>query len=283
MVHKSTVSNPRITLLFPIFLVVGPKESYRFYGFGEWHASYNLNTVRGHQRGPQFVEFADGSLITFTLPWMNIHGIIRGDRIIEYEGVMEFRDEQNGLSCDLEVNPKEESSGGFFGGWFSGKGAKLPTDYMKGRMVRTGDGLEEVICYVQGTWLGCIEFDDDERLWDFNDDYTMYEVIPVDEPLPSDCRYRDDVRYLAMDDKENAQAEKVRLEEKQRAEAKLRKEGEKLLKKKAKKKKKNKEPAREPRIFKRPEPTKKPKEKKEQKKKKKKESKKQKEDTSSQG
>jgi len=228
------------------FLVIGPNESYRFYGYGEWHASFSTNTVKGHQKGPHFVEFPDGTLITYTLPWMNVNGVLHGDRIIEYEGVMEFRDETNGLSCNLEVNPKQETKSGGFFSWGRSQTPKLPSDYLRGKLYK-GD---EVISDVQGTWLGCIEFDD-ERLWDFNEDYVIYEAIGVDDPLPSDCRFRDDVRFLAEGDKEKAQKEKERLEEKQRYEAKLRKEGDKIRKKRAKKAKKQKE-QREPRIFKKP-------------------------------
>ena len=159
----------------------------------------------------------------------------------------------------------------------------------------------EVLCDVQGSWLGCIEFGDDRyvgvvergggremgvqtnsvihlkcillcRLWDFQEDYPMYEPIIPKTPLPSDCRYREDINALAEEDLDKAQAyviyssspflppfllrsapnnstspllhphsllifafrEKHRLEEKQRREAKLRKEGEELRKKKEK-------------------------------------------------
>jgi len=97
----------------------------------------------------------------------------------------------------------------------------------------------------------------------------MYEPIIPKTPLPSDCRYREDINALAEEDLDKAQAyvilflfslssplpsspplalstsplhnllifafrEKHRLEEKQRHEAKLRKEGEELRKKKEK-------------------------------------------------
>ncbi len=44
------------------------------------------------------MEFPDGTVITYSLPWMNVHGIMYGDRIIEYDGTMDFRDEKNGLT-----------------------------------------------------------------------------------------------------------------------------------------------------------------------------------------
>eukprot|EP01087_Luapelamoeba_hula_P021186 TRINITY_DN735_c0_g1_i1.p1 TRINITY_DN735_c0_g1~~TRINITY_DN735_c0_g1_i1.p1 ORF type:complete len:442 (+),score=89.76 TRINITY_DN735_c0_g1_i1:324-1649(+) len=260
--HHPPVSN---------FLVFGPKEEYRFYGFGEWHASFRVNTVKGHQRGPHTVEFPDGTKITYNLPWMNVHGIIYGDRIIEYEGPMEFRDEKHGLACDIEFNPKQES-GGFFSSWFSK--AKLPTDYFRGNVVKydpskgKGDD-DEVLFDVQGTWLGAIEFGDGDRTWDFQEEYTMYEPARVPNPLPSDCRYREDVNFLKDGDTSQSQEAKEKLEKKQRAEAALRKEGAKEGEKESKKqrkmsKKKSKgekgaaedssQPSDGTRIFKAPEP-----------------------------
>lgn len=51
------------------------------------------------------------------------------------------------------------------------------------------------------------------------------EWEPVPHPLPSDCRYRDDLAALAAGDVKAAQAAKEALEQRQRADAKLRKAG----------------------------------------------------------
>eukprot|EP01087_Luapelamoeba_hula_P017794 TRINITY_DN5639_c0_g1_i2.p1 TRINITY_DN5639_c0_g1~~TRINITY_DN5639_c0_g1_i2.p1 ORF type:complete len:398 (-),score=72.38 TRINITY_DN5639_c0_g1_i2:172-1365(-) len=231
--HHPPVSN---------FLVVGPNQTWRLYGYGEWSASFRVNTVKGHQRGPHTVEFSDGTRITYNLPWMNVHGIIMGERIIEYEGPMAFRDEKNGLACDIEMNPKQDG-GGFLSSWFSK--AKLPTDYFKGNIVRVkpekkkGDE-DDVICDVQGTWLGAVEFGDGQRTWEFQGDYTVYEPIRTPEPLPSDCRYREDCYFLMVGDMERSQEAKTAYEVQQRAEAALRKEGEKAAKVQAKKSKSSK-------------------------------------------
>ena len=47
----------------------------------------------------------------------------------------------------------------------------------------------------------------------------------VPHPLPSDCRYREDLAALAAGDVKAAQAAKEALEQRQRADAKLRKAG----------------------------------------------------------
>ncbi len=53
--------------------------------------------VARHQFGPNIVTFPDGTKITFALPEANVGGILFGERIIEYLGTIEFRDEKNGL------------------------------------------------------------------------------------------------------------------------------------------------------------------------------------------
>jgi len=177
---------------------------------------------------------------------------------------MEFRDEKNGLMCDLVVKPGGQNQG-MIASWFSSAKRQVPTDYVRGQIKRYEPGESssrneakqkahdaEILSDVQGTWLGCIEFDND-RLWDWQEDYVSYEPQPVRHPLPSDCRYRLDVQHLAAGDTVKAQDVKTELEEKQRHEAKLRKEGEKILKRREKQKRKNKIPTREPRIFKKPE------------------------------
>lgn len=229
--------------------VFGPKNEFHVYGYGEWTAGFRGNTVIGHQKGPNYVAFNDGTVISYSLPAMHVSGIIMGDRVIEYVGSIEFRDEKNNLSCDIVFNPKEAKDGGYFGFWSK---QLIPSDHFKGTIVKTKESLSESkrskkvdvepLCIVQGSWLGCIEFDE-KQYWDYRDDLKIYESIPVAEPLPSDCRYREDIQHLADNDLEKSSEVKAQLEEKQRKEARLRKEGDKARKNAASK---------EPRIFKCP-------------------------------
>jgi len=59
-----------------------------------------VTSVR-HQAGPNIINFADGGCITYSLPEAHVGGILFGERIIEYLGTIDFRDEQNGLSYAL--------------------------------------------------------------------------------------------------------------------------------------------------------------------------------------
>ena len=49
------------------------------------------------QLGDHFVEFRDGSVIVYNLGEVWARGIMYGDRVCEYLGTMEFRDEKNNL------------------------------------------------------------------------------------------------------------------------------------------------------------------------------------------
>jgi len=83
----------------------GPNDLYHFYGYGEWTASFRGNFVRASQKGPHLVEFHDGGSITYDLPEILVRGVMVGERILDYEGLMKFRDKKNKLGCDIRINP----------------------------------------------------------------------------------------------------------------------------------------------------------------------------------
>jgi len=205
--------------------IIGPDGLYHFYGYGEWTAAFRGNSVKGHQKGPHIIEFKDGGRIVYNLPEIWVRGIMLGDRIVEYDGLMKFRDEKNGLGCDLTINPPQ-SGGGFFG-W--GK-KKNPTDYFQGTVFRSKTGnLEdeasrEVLTVLEGSWLGCIEFDG-KIAWDWQLGLPVSIPKPIDNPLPSDSRFREDLMALQSGDIDLANEMKIKLENKQRRDAKLRKDG----------------------------------------------------------
>eukprot|EP01089_Gocevia_fonbrunei_P013473 TRINITY_DN3463_c0_g1_i1.p1 TRINITY_DN3463_c0_g1~~TRINITY_DN3463_c0_g1_i1.p1 ORF type:complete len:406 (-),score=109.39 TRINITY_DN3463_c0_g1_i1:15-1232(-) len=202
---------------------MGADNLYHFYGYGEWTASIRANSVTGHQKGPHYVEFQDGTVITFNLPIAYVKGVLYGDRIIEYEGVMNFVDKKNNLTCDLTFNPKPEGGSS----WNPFKGKEHPSDYLKGDIIRTKGSKQEVVSKVEGTWMGCVEFDG-KKYWDFTEQYEPYKPIRPDDPLPSDCRYRQDLDELLKGNIDSAQEWKVKLENKQRKEKALRAEGEQM-------------------------------------------------------
>jgi len=204
--------------------VMGPKNLYHFYGYGEWIASFRGNSIKGQQEGTTVIEFADGGSISYSLPAAWIGGILVGDRVVEYDGLMRFRDDKNKIGCDLLINPPQARS---FWGW----GAKKnPSDYFIGSVYRVqGDNWDdetthENISKAEGSWMGCLEFDG-KIYWDWQLGLPRFIPSPADDPLPSDCRFREDLIALGKGDLEAANQWKGTLEIKQRGEAKLRKDG----------------------------------------------------------
>jgi len=200
--------------------MIGPDQAFHFYGHGEWTASFRGNSVLGRQVGNNFVTFKDKQTIVYELPEVWVRGVMWGERIVEYDGTVVFRDEKNGLYAELKFNPEPA-------GWFSGWGKKrLPTDHFVGGIfeVRNGDlNNKKQVSQLLGSWMGAVEFDG-KIYWSFNQDVKKFKPQPVEKPLPSDCRFREDLVFLSQKDIEKASEWKVRLEEKQRAEARLRKE-----------------------------------------------------------
>lgn len=211
--------------------VFGPNKSFHFWGYGEWAASCTGNTVKGYQKGPNHVVFADGQKITFTEPVILIRGIMFGDRYVEFGDKMTFVDEANKLRCELVLNP---DAIGFFKGLFSKP--KTLSDTVRGQICRVnGDGSFEPLADVNGSWLGYLDIGN-TRYWDVRDAPLASRPIPADNPLPSDSRFRDDSNYLGQRNYELAQEYKTMLEESQRYDRKLRQKAADARKKLAKQK-----------------------------------------------
>jgi len=217
---EQTSHHPPITS----WQVFGPEGLYHMYGYGELTASLRGNSARGQQEGTTVIDFQDGGQISYILPVAWVGGIFFGDRVIEYDGWLKLRDEKNKIGCDVLINPPQERS---YWGWGP---KKNPSDYFVGTLYRVqGDNWDdeasrEVISKVDGSWLGCVQFDG-KNYWDWQSNLPRSVPTPVDDPLPSDCRFREDVIYLAKGDIDSANQWKGKLEVKQRKEAKLRKEG----------------------------------------------------------
>ena len=78
--------------------LIGPQNMYSFYGSGELSAAFRGNSIRGHQAGTHYIDFhLDGGRITYELPEVWVRGIMFGERIIEYDGLVTFHDEKNKL------------------------------------------------------------------------------------------------------------------------------------------------------------------------------------------
>jgi len=128
----------------------------------------------------------------------------------------------------INFNPDERS--GFSKLWskkttfpdnFSGEITKL-SDAKFDAKKKTYKLNKDYFTYVKidGDWSKSISFDD-TILWDY-DTFMHYELERVEYTLPSDSTLREDLLFLKSGNEDQAQKEKIRLEDAQRNDRKLR-------------------------------------------------------------
>jgi len=196
----------------------GNNDAFYYTGQAGYLASIRGNALKGGQTGPHRVQFKDGGVIEYELPLFWLKGVMWGERIMEYYGVVKYRDVTNGLTCELVFHPDQKS---FIRSFF--QSAKTPSDTIRGEIKNDND---DVLGTIEGSWLGYVDFNKggkkkSERLWDIASADTVYP-IPKDHVLPSDARWREDLRSLMLGREEDAQQWKEDLENKQRKEKKWR-------------------------------------------------------------
>eukprot|EP00761_Pharyngomonas_kirbyi_P011959 gb/GECH01011985.1/.p1 GENE.gb/GECH01011985.1/~~gb/GECH01011985.1/.p1 ORF type:complete len:378 (+),score=72.54 gb/GECH01011985.1/:1-1134(+) len=199
------------------FLVKGKDNKFKLQGHAEWAASVRGNALRGQQLGPNVVTFNDGTVIEWKLPPLWLSGILWGDRTMDYTEQMTFTDKKNNLECTVIFNPDKK---GFLSGLFTRQTS--PTDTVRGQVKKNG----EVIGTVEGSWLSKLDFVTKQKrrnLWN-RSEYRRGNLQPVANPLPSDCRFREDLIQLSKGDVDGAQQWKEKLEDNQRQERYLRKQ-----------------------------------------------------------
>jgi len=133
------------------------------------------------------------------LPKLQISGLLFGSRVFEVIGTIIFKDEKNDLHCALKFYEPP----GFF------SRAEHSSDHFDGLLTKISN-MDKIISKVSGEWTDHIQFDG-KKYWDLK---LIDPVIHIHtlEPLPSDCRFREDLIYLAKKDMQKAQENKIRLE-----------------------------------------------------------------------
>ncbi|CEG39485.1 oxysterol binding family protein [Plasmopara halstedii] len=202
-------------------------EKYSIAGFVLWHASMSVksNAMLNTNKGPVRVTFPDseslpGTTIEYNLPYLQIGGLLWGDRTVDIMGNMMFEDKKNQLQCELRLNPDAKSG---MGGMFSS--SKTPTDSLRGVIMDTSVSPAREICDVSGSWLHDLVFGY-TTYWSINKHHSGFMVpYPEDRILASDSRHREDLHYLAVGDLDESQEWKVKLEVLQRADRKARLDG----------------------------------------------------------
>ena len=94
------------------YLLEGPNNSYRLYGYYEFIGKMGKNSLTSGLRGPSTIEFPDGGRIRFNAPDFKLGGTIMGARTIEGVGSILFEDLNNQLRSVVQLGTFKSS--GFF-------------------------------------------------------------------------------------------------------------------------------------------------------------------------
>eukprot|EP00347_Sterkiella_histriomuscorum_P017855 403347716 len=224
---EQTSHHPPITN----FLLEGPDNAYKFYGHFEYKAwPSGLSSISGSRVGKQIIEFHDGGRISITDPTIQISGLTYGDRIHNYIGNAIYRDEVNKIEAEIIYNPTEST--GYLSSlkskWWSSKKQPL-TDIIEVRISQVSDSGQKVLLETgTGSWLSHLEFNG-ETYWQLSDVYNEWLLPqPIDgseeavKVLPSDSQNRGDMKNLIDRNFDQAEKNKIDMEELQRHDKKLR-------------------------------------------------------------
>ena len=162
-------------------------------------------------------------------PSLTIQNTLIGKINAIYNGEMIFEDRTHKLIGVVRFQP---NSPGFFDGFFGllGNSQETRGDFFRGFITQNKQLVKnqkrsvyrskEIISYLEGYWIEEIMFDG-KNYWDI-ETIQDEKVIPVQNPLPSDSRFRTDLQEFIKDHSEEAEKQKDILENLQRNDKKLR-------------------------------------------------------------
>jgi Oxysterol-binding protein len=225
----------------PIMNYYVKSHLYTVYGCFTINGEIHANSINAFNEGWGTVQFMDGHKVKFTLPNLYIWGMIMGSRGLQVTSAINVIDEQNGLkgvlkySADVKKgltsyfsSPRTDVVRGAIYKYDQKKHSDIMAKHkdkwlpMLNDLAEMSDSIR-VINKVEGSWLREIRVDG-EMLWNINDDPKYAQHLKMTEnPLPSDCRFREDLIWLWRKNEELAQIWKIKLEEQQRHERALRK------------------------------------------------------------
>jgi Oxysterol-binding protein len=198
------------------FDVIGP--GFRVFGYYELDGAFSWNDLIGEFRGITYVQLP-GQLVSYTLPKFVLGGAMTGDRTLNWQGEMEFQDSGSGLIAAIRIGDDKYK-------WGVRRKSMKKDDFVGKiwKMDPKSNKKGNVLVSVYGSWLKkfvCLTDKNKEKLW------VLDREIPdrhysVDQPIPSDWRYREDLIWLSKGNLDYAAAWKKRLEDKQRSERQLR-------------------------------------------------------------
>lgn len=169
------------------------------------------------QKGRTTLTLSDGTVYEWEFPTISVTGILHGDRVVKVKGPFEVFDLTHNLSSHIKISPKKNKKIKEL------KDPKVTTIYGGILRGKYSDKNKTFLTVIHGDYTDKLYFDGEE-IWDIQKDFTCrpLEVLPQDELLPSDCRFRLDRYKLITSDLDTADKAKLIVEELQRRDSKLR-------------------------------------------------------------
>ena len=186
------------------FIIYGPNNNYIYCGYLNYTSNAYFNSFKLNNTGKRYIKFKDGTHVDFNYSLDNYSNTFWGCFRHEIVGQMEFNDITNGINCKFNLGNDKD---------------KKLSDYFIGE-IKDKDG--NVVSKFNGSYLSHIDFDG-IRYWDIRKNIDI-EAYPIKDQIPSSSIYRVDSQLLYERKIDEAQEEKIRLEELQRHDRKLRKE-----------------------------------------------------------
>jgi hypothetical protein len=212
-------------------------------GYLAFEASTGFSSISGYKKGEIRVKFADNdqTIVAHTFPKFEMKGLMKGDRTFDYLGGMKVSDYENNIHTDIIFNPDKK---GWFKRMFSSS-QKTTHDFFEGvicdsdtfsfkdnkntEIEKVEKDMEiQVYHKIDGNWTDSLKIDEVE-VW--NKQYKYLTLQYINNPLPSDCRFRTDLIALLNLDLFKAQEQKDEGEDIQRNDKKLRKKANDIRKK----------------------------------------------------
>jgi len=191
------------------------------WGYLELDGTLSFNTLTGEFRGNTYVYFNNsGQLVKFTQPKLKLGGMMTGDRTLNWEGEFEFKDQKSGLYGAIRIGDDKNK--------WAVKKKKMRKDDFVGKIWEFNYAESKqgrALATVTGSWMKKFVAlgDKKEKIWQIDRDLPIRH-IPVDIPLPSDWRFREDLIWLSKKNLDYASHWKGRIEARQRADRGLRTE-----------------------------------------------------------
>ena len=232
------------------YLLIG--KGWKCKGYFLYNAKIKPNKVVAYAENWNVINFDDGKEFKFCWPALEMGNFILGTRKMAMVKNFVVKNEANKIKSMVKYNHEVKRRAlGLLSQWkmndLQGKLYYYDEEKEKSMIKKKWydsltnfekmSDLKEEIENISGNWLEELKFND-KVYWNKNNNGEAVIQKPVEEPLPSSYRFREDLIWLSYKNEEEAQKWKILLEVQQRKDRKIRQDGYKEIEKKNGKKKK---------------------------------------------